>query len=165
MAVDWTDDQTETLRQRWSEGATASQIATEISTTARPVSRNAVIGKAHRMDFDGRPRSKPGPKPTPKSRPSVERRLTKRPRRPTTAADSPSRDRPSAPAKAQEPAETTVSCCDIVSHSIEITDLKHDSCRWIEGSPSDALYCGAVSEPQSAYCAGHARMAYARRAS
>ena len=43
--MSWTDERIEQLRQLWGKGITASQIADELGG----VSRNAVIGKAHRL--------------------------------------------------------------------------------------------------------------------
>ena len=47
----WTDERIETLRKMWEAGQTASQIAEELGG----VSRNAVIGKAHRLALESRP--------------------------------------------------------------------------------------------------------------
>src|SRR3954462_843762 len=47
----WTDERIETLRKMWEGGQTASQIAEELGG----VSRNAVIGKAHRLGLQSRP--------------------------------------------------------------------------------------------------------------
>jgi GcrA cell cycle regulator len=49
--MSWTDERIEKLKQLWSNGMTASQIAEELGG----VSRNAVIGKAHRLDLQSRP--------------------------------------------------------------------------------------------------------------
>ncbi|QIK77741.1 GcrA cell cycle regulator [Sphingomonas piscis] len=55
--MSWTDERIERLKKMWSDGATASQIADELGG----VSRNAVIGKAHRLGLDARPSPvKPG---------------------------------------------------------------------------------------------------------
>ncbi|HEX5237534.1 MAG TPA: GcrA family cell cycle regulator, partial [Sphingomicrobium sp.] len=65
--MSWTDERIERLKKMWHEGATASQIADELGG----VSRNAVIGKAHRLGLEQRPSPvKPGEeheghKPTP----------------------------------------------------------------------------------------------------
>jgi GcrA cell cycle regulator len=66
--MSWTDERIEQLRQMWSNGHTASQIA----ETLGGVSRNAVIGKAHRLGLQSRPSpvkaseaeaAEPAPKP------------------------------------------------------------------------------------------------------
>lgn len=49
--MSWTDERIEQLRQLWERGMTASQIAEELGG----VSRNAVIGKAHRLGLQSRP--------------------------------------------------------------------------------------------------------------
>jgi GcrA cell cycle regulator len=49
--MSWTDERIEQLRAMWSKGMTASQIAEELGG----VSRNAVIGKAHRLGLQSRP--------------------------------------------------------------------------------------------------------------
>ena len=55
--MSWTDERIERLKSMWTEGATASQIAEDLGG----VSRNAVIGKAHRLGLESRPSPvKPG---------------------------------------------------------------------------------------------------------
>jgi GcrA cell cycle regulator len=49
--MSWTDERIERLKAMWAEGSTASQIADELGG----VSRNAVIGKAHRLGLESRP--------------------------------------------------------------------------------------------------------------
>src|SRR6476619_586582 len=49
--MSWTDERIATLKKMWEGGATASQIADELTG----VSRNAVIGKAHRLGLKARP--------------------------------------------------------------------------------------------------------------
>src|SRR5690242_9880812 len=55
--MSWTEERIERLKAMWAEGSTASQIAEELGG----VSRNAVIGKAHRLGLESRPSPvKPG---------------------------------------------------------------------------------------------------------
>ena len=49
--MSWTDERIEALKSMWEAGKTASQIADELGG----VSRNAVIGKAHRLGLQSRP--------------------------------------------------------------------------------------------------------------
>lgn len=49
--MSWTEERIERLKKMWHDGATASQIADELGG----VSRNAVIGKAHRLGLEARP--------------------------------------------------------------------------------------------------------------
>ena len=48
--MSWTDDRVETLKKMWGEGQSASQIAKELGG----VTRNAVIGKVHRLGLSNR---------------------------------------------------------------------------------------------------------------
>ena len=55
--MSWTEERIERLKKMWQDGSTASQIADELGG----VSRNAVIGKAHRLGLEARPSPvKPG---------------------------------------------------------------------------------------------------------
>src|SRR6185369_13891482 len=49
--MEWTEQRIETLRKLWGQGQTASQIAAILGG----ITRNAVIGKAHRLGLTGRP--------------------------------------------------------------------------------------------------------------
>ena len=51
--VSWTDERVETLKKLWADGLSASQIAAQLGG----VSRNAVIGKVHRLKLSGRAKS------------------------------------------------------------------------------------------------------------
>ncbi len=62
--MSWTDDRVETLKRMWSEGQSASAIAKELGG----VTRNAVIGKVHRLGLSNRTRTgsaAPAPAPAP----------------------------------------------------------------------------------------------------
>jgi GcrA cell cycle regulator len=77
--MSWTEERIERLKKMWHDGSTASQIADELGG----VSRNAVIGKAHRLGLEARPSpvkpgeekekqaaAAPAPKPAPVERPA-----------------------------------------------------------------------------------------------
>ena len=55
--MNWTDERVELLRKLWSEGLSASQIAAQLGG----VTRNAVIGKVHRLKLSSRGRSTAAP--------------------------------------------------------------------------------------------------------
>ena len=73
--MSWTDERVETLKRMWAEGQSASQIAKELGG----VTRNAVIGKVHRLGLSNRggpegedegtapAAAEPAPKPAPDS--------------------------------------------------------------------------------------------------
>jgi len=70
--MSWTDERIDSLKSMWEKGMTASQIAESLGG----VSRNAVIGKAHRLGLQSRPSpvkaaepAKPAPKPAPEPKP------------------------------------------------------------------------------------------------
>jgi GcrA cell cycle regulator len=90
--MSWTDERIERLKKMWHDGATASQIADELGG----VSRNAVIGKAHRLGLEQRPSPvKPGEekeakKPAPASAAAAPKPRTESPApQPATAAPAP----------------------------------------------------------------------------
>ena len=63
--MSWTDERVELLRKLWLEGLSASQIASELSNG---ITRNAVIGKVHRLGLSGR--AKAPSQATPRPRPA-----------------------------------------------------------------------------------------------
>ena len=71
--MSWTNEKVEKLKELWSKGHTASQIAGMLGDTTR----NAVIGKAHRLDLEARAPSKQSGKP--KSRDNKQIRRTSAP--------------------------------------------------------------------------------------
>jgi len=92
--MSWTDERIATLTKMWESGATASQIADELGG----VSRNAVIGKAHRLGLKSRPSPvKANEAPKAKAPPRKKEAKPAKPRdaAPVTAKPAP---RPAAPA-------------------------------------------------------------------
>lgn len=75
--MSWTDDRVETLKRMWSEGQSASAIAKELGG----VTRNAVIGKVHRLGLSNRteepeaaaPAPAPAPEPVAREKPAAPR--------------------------------------------------------------------------------------------
>ena len=78
--MSWTDERVETLKKMWSEGQSASQIAKELGG----VTRNAVIGKVHRLGLSNRAGAAPAPAPAAVSKPAAEK-----PAKPAAAQASP----------------------------------------------------------------------------
>ena len=130
----WTDDRVEKLRELWDKGLSASQIAKEL---AEGVTRNAVIGKAHRMGLASRP------SPV-KSDPA---------KRASAAA---AKKKATAPKKAP----TTVGAS--TTGKVSILDLTESICKWPIGHPGEANFhfCGKPSQPTFPYCANHCVEAY-----
>ena len=81
--MSWTEERIERLKAMWTKGATASQIADELGG----VSRNAVIGKAHRLGLESRPSPvKPGEEKEKKAAPKAASAPKAAPARPAPAA-------------------------------------------------------------------------------
>ncbi|QIG79108.1 GcrA family cell cycle regulator [Stakelama tenebrarum] len=105
--MSWTDERIETLKKMWDSGMTATQIAEELGG----VSRNAVIGKAHRLGLPSRPSpvkanegksEKPAAAAKPAPAPAAPPAPPSQPKKPATAAAAPA-EPASAPAPAPAP--------------------------------------------------------------
>ena len=167
--MSWTDERVETLRKLWLDGKSASQIAAELSNG---ITRNAVIGKVHRLGLSGRVKAPapaaPRPRPS-KPQQSVQRTVTSSrtmmsgggggggpiSRGATALAYSPRAE----VMQIEKPAEDVVIP---MSERVTITDLREAMCRWPLGDPatSEFRYCGAKSPVGTPYCSYHARVAY-----
>lgn len=155
----WTDERVELLKKLWSEGLSASQIAGRLGS----VTRNAVIGKVHRLGLSGRATT---------SRVKTHRT---RPRMAQTAAAGvkrPPKQRfatvgnPAVRALYQPEAEPFVPAeaeLDIpLKDRKSIQTLTECSCRWPIGDPqrADFYFCGKDKVPGLPYCEFHARRAF-----
>ena len=154
----WTDERVELLRKLWAEGLSASQIAAQLGA----VSRNAVIGKVHRLKLAGRGRSSAQPARTKK--PAAPKPQTVvRPARPTVSHG----------ANALQPVvETEVAlrpvyrpASDVVvpiSRRLALTQLTERTCKWPNGDPltEEFSFCGNDAGETGPYCNYHAKLAY-----
>lgn len=166
--MSWTVERVDRLTALWKEGKTASQIADELGG----ITRNAVIGKAHRLGLSGRPSPiKKGTEGTSRKRtakpaatatkPRV--RKAKEPRRaePQRKAEKPSRGAAVVTLPPRPPAEdgAAVKC---FGPGLSIMDLTERTCRWPVGDPKngDFRYCGHGIQPGEQYCSQHAAIAF-----
>lgn len=99
--MSWTDERIATLKKMWEGGSTASQIADELGG----VSRNAVIGKAHRLGLKSRPspvkaNDKKAPKPKPAAKPVAKAPAAKPAGRPAAPAAATAKPAPKQPMRA-----------------------------------------------------------------
>jgi GcrA cell cycle regulator len=148
--MDWTNERVEELRRLWGQGQTASRIADLLGG----VTRNAVIGKAHRLGLRGRPspirRDENGvaARPAPLPRVSVPAPAAIKAELPP--ADVPRNTPMPAPAASQPKA----------AHG------GARGCSWPMGDPKQAgfHFCGSEAVPGRPYCASHCGMAYQRKA-
>jgi len=111
--MSWTDERIETLKKMWDSGLTATQIAEELGG----VSRNAVIGKAHRLGLPSRPspvkpneaKAEKAEKPEPRPAPApVAAAPTPAPAPRAAVAEPESREAGAAPAPAEPKPEGPV---------------------------------------------------------
>jgi GcrA cell cycle regulator len=100
--MSWTDERIERLTKMWEGGSTASQIAEELGG----VSRNAVIGKAHRLGLKARPSPvKPNEKTEAAAAPKVAKPAVEAAAKPEPApAPAPRAPAPAAPRAESAPA-------------------------------------------------------------
>jgi len=143
-AQTWTPERIEQLRSFVTTGMTCSQIAAAIG-----VSRNAVIGKIHRLGLSsGRPAGA-----------STRANCPPRARHPR----GPTQRRLLRLAFARAPLEEILSDLVVIStHPCSLVDIDAHQCRWPIGDPASThfLFCGNDAIAGFTYCVGHARMAY-----
>ncbi|MBS3648558.1 GcrA family cell cycle regulator [Pseudaminobacter sp. 19-2017] len=158
----WTDERVETLRKLWSEGLSASQIAAQLGG----VSRNAVIGKVHRLKLSGRGRTAPSPARPKKPAQATTAKPPQRPApapRPVTAsvgATALQAQFEAAPARHLE--ASTENIVVPISRQLQLIELSERTCKWPIGDPlaDDFHFCGNESGETGPYCRYHARLAF-----
>ncbi|WP_026873860.1 GcrA family cell cycle regulator [Inquilinus limosus] len=134
--MSWTEERVAQLRQLWGNGKSASEIAEILGG----VSRNAVIGKAHRLELSGRPSP-------------IKRKEGEEEEAATVAAEAAPPAVQKVPAK-PEPERR--------SGGATILNLTERMCKWPIGDPRDKdfHFCGKASHGNLPYCAEHAAIAY-----
>ncbi len=171
--MSWTDERVEILKTLWAEGLSASQIAAQLGG----ISRNAVIGKVHRLKLSSRGRAVPPPsrqkKPT-REAPAAERPAARESSPARNAAPQPKTATPVIGATALKPrAETEAevlaemppeSSAVVVpiSRRLALTELTERTCKWPIGDPlsEDFHFCGNDAGDSGPYCSYHSRMAF-----
>ena len=145
----WTEERVECLKKLWLDGISASQIAKQLGG----VTRNAVIGKVHRLGLSGRAT------PSQPARPVFK---APRPARPVSAAPMLPR-RVAAPAPIAAPvSEAPLPALVEERGSATVLTLGSHMCKWPIGDPStdDFSFCGKRAGNEGPYCVEHARVAY-----
>ncbi len=157
--MSWTDERVEELKKLWAEGLSASQIATRMGG----VTRNAVIGKVHRLGLSGRGR------PTRTARPKSVKQKPSMPRGPRTSMPTVGATALKAE-PAQTPAPVPEAKTEPVIRSVDLSSgerctvltLTEKTCKWPIGDPGEKgfHFCGGKSETGMPYCKEHAAIAY-----
>jgi len=163
--MNWTDERVELLKKLWAEGLSASQIAAQLGG----VSRNAVIGKVHRLKLSARGRAQGAPARQKKAAAAVS----------AAGAAAARRQRASRPVatsvgatalKVQfeedavayhylRPVENVVLP---ISRNLKLVELTERTCKWPNGDPlaEDFSFCGNDAGETGPYCSYHSRLAY-----
>ena len=176
--MSWTDDRVEVLKKMWGEGKSASQIAKELGG----VTRNAVIGKVHRLGLSNRsggaspakaaaaPKAKPAAKPKPAERSKTTESGAKaaapvnrpigRPKLIVTAGQ-PLPPQPSANEISPE-ALASVREVEKKAKRLSVMELTERTCKWPVGDPAteDFWFCGLPSQQGKPYCEAHVGVAF-----
>ncbi|MCB1476985.1 MAG: GcrA cell cycle regulator [Rhodobiaceae bacterium] len=153
--MSWTDERVEMLKKLWAEGLSASQIAAKLGD----VTRNAVIGKVHRLGLSGRMKTVRTSQPRPR-----RQRQPSPPRRPTVIGNTALKAHVDAVAEPViRPRPAVVQELVIPpSERLSILQLSEYTCKWPIGDPSaeDFHFCGRKSQTTGPYCEHHASVAY-----
>ncbi|MBZ8133854.1 GcrA family cell cycle regulator [Afifella sp. IM 167] len=150
--MSWTDERVDLLKKLWQEGLSASQIAGELGG----VTRNAVIGKIHRLGLSGRGQPTSTIKRSRRARtaPAVRQRRTV-----TIGATALQAEEEIEIAAEVRPTHSVVVP---ISKRLSIEKLTERTCKWPIGDPSeeDFYFCGCDSLEGVPYCEYHAGVAY-----
>ncbi len=129
--MSWTDERVTLLKQLWGEGKTAAEIAKVLGDG---ITRNAVIGKAHRLKLSSRLSP-------------IQQNTSKKPKGENLAP------------RLIKPA---VKLPEFKGKGMKLVDLDSRACRWPNGDPKEETFnfCGCDAVPGLPYCPEHARLAY-----
>lgn len=134
--MSWTDERVNLLKNLWGEGKTAAEIAKELGD----VTRNAVIGKAHRLKLSNRvsPIQQSQKKPIPAKPPAETKAETVQKQKKLIAASTSKKG------------------------GVSMAELKERMCKWPIGDPRESgfHFCGGEGVPGLPYCSDHAKIAY-----
>ena len=154
--MSWTDERVALLTKLWADGLSASQIAAELGG----VTRNAVIGKVHRLGLSGRAKSPSSASPRPrKARSSGHMLRVSRPSVRGNTALAYDYDAEPEPELIEIPLEQRKT----------LLQLTEKTCHWPVGDPNSGnfFFCGGETLPGMLsretcmpYCGHHFRVAY-----
>jgi len=159
----WTEERVALLTKLWAEGLSASQIATQLGG----VTRNAVIGKRHRLGLTGRAK----PSSPPRKAATRKKAASKGARTPAASAKPKAKPvrTPSVPRKPRvvaqaappppPPLEAKLQADGTFATILTITEYM---CKWPIGDPGadNFRFCGRKTDQEEPYCLAHSRVAY-----
>src|SRR5580698_4521077 len=157
----WTDEVVEQLKQHWIDGKSASQIA---GLLGNGVTRNAVIGKVHRLGLAGRAKTPSASVPRPRrlAPPPMHRVAGPRLNAPVPRIMRGATAFALAPETLSELEQPEFESVVLpMSLRVTIVELKESMCRWPLGDPatSEFRYCGSPTA-SGPYCTYHGGLAY-----
>ncbi|GGO50258.1 GcrA cell cycle regulator [Roseovarius pacificus] len=182
--MSWSDERVELLKKLWGEGQSASQIAKELGG----VTRNAVIGKVHRLGLSNRngsgggaasesaakakpapkaeakakPAAKPAPKPDPK--PAAEEKPAAAPVSRVKQIIPAGQPLPPQPSANEIDPEALAKVSEIEKKAKKLTlmELTERTCKWPVGDPAteDFWFCGLPVQSGKPYCEAHVGVAF-----
>ncbi|MCB1371612.1 MAG: GcrA cell cycle regulator [Rhodobacteraceae bacterium] len=182
--MSWTDERVEALRSMWTEGKSASQIAKELGG----VTRNAVIGKVHRLGLSNRGGNgdqeeasgapaepavaAPVAEPVAAAAPEDEEEEAAAAEPPRVVREQPQVNRPRVPGQPMPPqpsgseisAEALANLAEVAKKSRKLTlmQLTERTCKWPVGDPAteEFWFCGLPASPGKPYCEAHVAVAF-----
>ncbi len=180
--MSWSDDRVELLKKMWGEGQSASQIAKELGG----VTRNAVIGKVHRLGLSNRngpassgdAASKAKPATKAAAKPKTAKSAPKAEPKPASAKEAPAaapvtRIKPIIPAGQPLPPQPSaneidpaalakVSEIEKKAKKLSLMELTERTCKWPVGDPAtpDFWFCGLPVQSGKPYCEAHVGVAF-----
>jgi GcrA cell cycle regulator len=176
--MSWTDERVDVLKSMWGEGKSASQIAKELGG----VTRNAVIGKVHRLGLSNRASTvaKPAAKEkTPAKEPIAAKPAAAKPKQVKPVEAAPVRNLPIPPRKpiirAGQPLPPQPSANEVSAEALanvkeieksarrlHLMELTERTCKWPVGDPAtdDFWFCGHAVQQGKPYCEAHVSVAF-----
>jgi GcrA cell cycle regulator len=176
--MSWTDERVETLRTMWSEGKSASQIAKELGG----VTRNAVIGKVHRLGLSNRvggadrpddeildptveePMPEPAAEAAGDPQPAAAPRPSAKETPPAVRAKPTGQPLPPQPSGSEISAEALANLAEVAKKArrLSLMQLTERTCKWPVGDPAtdDFWFCGLATVPGKPYCETHVAVAF-----
>ncbi len=157
--MSWTEDRVSKLAKLWADGLSASQVAAELGG----VTRNAVIGKVHRLGLSARAkpagRSNTGGRRKPASRKGTGTggySTTSRMNRSKTGRTTSDLIVKTKPKIAEEVLQAPESL------KLTLLELNESTCRWPTGDPTRPgfSFCGHKTSDDKPYCGYHNKLAF-----